>query len=84
MSEVVSKKVYSPFFLQDLSKDEHQEQGQQQQGSEEGSDMDIAMKEKEELIIKQEEKINALQVIDEFGSRVLKLNQLCAVQWNPS
>ena len=67
--------------MQDLNKDQHQEQGQQQQDSEEGSDGDIAMKEKEELIIKQEEKINALQVI---GSPVWKLNQLCAIQWNPS
>ena len=68
--------------MQDLNKDEHQEQGQQQQDSEKGSDVDIAMKEKEELFIKQEEKINALQVIVEFGSPVWKLNQLCAVQWN--
>ena len=67
--------------MQDLNKDDHQEQGQQQQDSEEGSDGDIVMKEKEGLIIKQEEKINALQVI---GSAVWKLNQLCAVQWNPS
>ena len=58
--------------MQELNKDEHHEQGQQQQGSEKGSDVDIAMKEKEELLLKQEEKINALQVIIELGSPVLE------------
>lgn len=70
--------------MQDLNKDEHQEQqGQQQQGSEKGSDVDIVMKEKEELLIKQGEKINALQVILSLVVQFWKLSQLCAVVlWN--